>query len=81
MSDTPDPQAAISLNPDSLTLRTLEENRAGIVLTGRLKNGVVELDKSCLEHIARKHPNANISFVAVNAPLDPEPLATGGNSK
>jgi type II secretory pathway predicted ATPase ExeA len=53
-------------------VETLAQNRTGIVLTGHVQNGKVVLDKDCLDEIARKHPNANIAFVAVNAPFDPE---------
>lgn len=52
--------------------KTIENNRLGIVLTGTVKNGKVELDKSCLEEIERKFAKANKSFVAVNAPFDPK---------
>jgi hypothetical protein len=52
--------------------KTLEGGRLGIVLTGTIKNGKVELDKACLDELAKKFPNANKSFVAVNAPFDPK---------
>jgi hypothetical protein len=53
-------------------VETLEKNRTGIVLTGRVKAGKVELDPACLEDISKKFPNAEMSFVAVNAPFDPQ---------
>lgn len=51
--------------------KVLESNRLGIVLTGVIRNGKVELDQACLEELAKKFPNATKSFVAVNAPFDP----------
>ena len=51
--------------------KVLESNRLGIVLTGVIRNGKVELDPACLEELAKKFPNATKSFVAVNAPFDP----------
>jgi hypothetical protein len=50
----------------------IRENQRGLVLTGRITNGRVELDQSTLDEIGRKFPDAEISFVAVNAPFDPE---------
>lgn len=49
----------------------LEENRTGIVLTGRIRDGKVELDKRTLDEIAEKFARSNVAFVAVNAPFDP----------
>lgn len=62
-------------------VKTLEKNRTGIVLTGQVKDGKVILDKSSLQEISRKFPAANISFVAVNAPFDPESRSTSGDSR
>lgn len=56
--------------------KTLEENRTGIVLTGRVVNGKVELDQSCLDQIAKKFGDASKVFVAVNAPFDPKSAPT-----
>jgi len=52
--------------------RVIRENQTGLVLTGRITNGRVELDQSTLDEIGQKFPNADISFVAVNAPFDPK---------
>lgn len=52
--------------------KTMDGARQGIVLTGTINNGKVELDKACLDEIAKKFPGANKSFVAVNAPFDPK---------
>ena len=49
------------------------ERRTGIILSGRVVNGKVELDQSTLDEIGRKFAGANKSFVAVNAPFDPGP--------
>ena len=55
--------------------RLLQTQQSGIVLTGRIVNGKVELDQSTLDDIAKKFAGANKSFVAVNAPFDPGPSA------
>lgn len=55
--------------------RTLAAHRSGVVLTGRVVNGRVELDKDTLADISKRFPNAEISFVAVNAPFDPQSVA------
>lgn len=55
--------------------RMLKEIRTGIVLSGRVVNGKVELDQSTMEEISKKYANAEISFVAVNAPFDPQSRA------
>lgn len=57
--------------------KTVENARSGIVLSGTIKNGKVELDQACLDEMAKKFPNANKSFVAVNAPFDPNTTETG----
>ena len=53
-------------------VRKVQDARTGIVLSGRINNGKVELDQSTLDEIARKFAGSNRSFVAVNAPFDPE---------
>jgi hypothetical protein len=57
--------------------KTIEDVRSGIVLTGRIVNGKIEIDQHVLDEIARNHPNANRSFVAVNAPFDPKAVRAG----
>ena len=47
-----------------------------VQVVGRVRNGVLEIDQRSLDEFARKFPNANMTFVAVNAPFDPEPLRT-----
>jgi hypothetical protein len=42
-----------------------------VQVVGRLVNGKLELDQSSLNEMAKKFPNAEMSFVAVNAPFDP----------
>ena len=55
--------------------RTLQQGRTGIVLSGSIKDGKVELDQATLDEIAKKFAGANKSFVAVNAPFDPQSSA------
>lgn len=50
---------------------TLSSASTGIVLTGRVKNGKLELDESCLRQIKKKFARADKAFVAVNAPFVP----------
>ena len=52
--------------------KAVQELRSGIVLSGRINNGKVELDQSTLDEIAKKFAGSNRSFVAVNAPFDPK---------
>ena len=52
--------------------RTLAQARSGVVLSGRVVKGKVVLDPQALADISRRFPNAEISFVAVNAPFDPQ---------
>ena len=54
-------------------LRTREAT-IPIVLRGKIVNGKVQIDQDVLDDIARKYPNANGSFIAVNAPFDPKGL-------
>jgi hypothetical protein len=51
--------------------KLIQENRAGVVLTGRIVNGRVELDKASLDDIQDRFPDGDVAFVAVNAPFDP----------
>jgi hypothetical protein len=53
--------------------KAVQELRSGIVLSGRINNGKVELDQSTLDEIAKRFAGSNRSFVAVNAPFDPKP--------
>jgi hypothetical protein len=45
--------------------------RVPVVLTGRIVHGKVQIDQNVLDEIAKSHPDANGSFIAVNAPFDP----------
>ena len=54
---------------------TLVEKGRSVQVVGRVRNGVLEIDQASLEEFARKFPNANMTFVAVNAPFDPIPAA------
>ncbi|WP_033442247.1 hypothetical protein [Saccharothrix sp. NRRL B-16314] len=50
--------------------KTLQENRTGMVLTGRIKNGELQLDQPTLDQIRQKYPDADVAFVALNSPFD-----------
>ena len=55
----------------SQAVTKLEEDGLKVQVVGRVVNGKIELDPASLEEMKRKYPDANISFVAVNAPFDP----------
>lgn len=55
--------------------RVIRENRTGLVLTGRIKNGKLELDQSTLDEIEEKFPQADVSFIALNSPFDATSVA------
>jgi hypothetical protein len=57
------------------TAHKLAKHRSGIVLSGHVKDGKVELDRRTLDEIAKTFAGANKSFVAVNAPFDPDSQA------
>lgn len=50
--------------------RVIHENRTGVVLTGRIVDGRVELDESTMDRIRDGFPGADVAFIAVNAPFD-----------
>ena len=52
--------------------QSLQDTRTGLVLTGRIRNGKLELDQSSVDQIAQRFPEADVSFVALNSPFDPE---------
>lgn len=59
---------------DSLSsvARTMKEQRTGLVLTGRIKNGKLVLDKTTEKEIATKFAKADQAFIALNSPFDPQ---------
>lgn len=72
----PDSEEMLSKRTErSEVAKSIERNRSGVVLTGQIKDGKVVLDQSCLDKISRQLPDANISFIAVNAPFDPQAIA------
>lgn len=52
--------------------QVLRESRTGLVLTGRIKNGELQLDQPTLDEIREKFPEADVSFIAMNSPFDAE---------
>jgi hypothetical protein len=61
--DGPCADAAATLARDGRRVRVL----------GRVVDGKIEFDQASLEEFARKYPDANMTFLAVNAPFDPVP--------
>lgn len=56
-------------------VKKLQEHRLGMVLSGHIKNGKLVLDQATLDEIAKKFPDADRAFVAMNSPFDPVPRA------
>jgi hypothetical protein len=52
-------------------VESLEASGRRVQVIGRVVNGRLELDQESLNEMAKKFPNANMAFVAVNAPFDP----------
>ena len=52
-------------------LSNLAQQGGKVQVLGRVRNGKVEFDQESLAELVKKFPNANMSFVAVNAPFDP----------
>jgi hypothetical protein len=50
--------------------RMATEGRA-VQVIGRVANGKVIFDQASLDEFAKTYPNADMCFVAVNAPFDP----------
>lgn len=50
----------------------LRENKTGLVLTGRITNGELQLDEPTLTEIRERFPDADVSFIALNSPFDAE---------
>lgn len=55
--------------------KALQANRTGLVLSGRIKNGELQLDQSTLDQIRQQYPDADVAFVALNSPFDAESQA------
>lgn len=51
---------------------SLAESGRKVQVVGRFVNGKLEIDHTSLKEMARKFANAEMSFVAVNAPFDPK---------
>jgi predicted nucleotidyltransferase len=56
-------------------LRRTHEDRLGVVLSGHVRNGKLVLDQETLDEIAKKYPDADRAFVAMNSPFDSRSLA------
>ena len=54
--------------------KVLRESRTGLVLTGRIKNGKLKLDKPTLDEIQAQYPDSDVSFIALNSPFDAESM-------
>jgi hypothetical protein len=51
--------------------KVMQEKHTGLVLTGTIRDGKLEIDQASLEEAAKKFPKGNISFIAMNSPFDP----------
>jgi hypothetical protein len=52
-------------------LSNLAANGGKVQVLGRVRNGKLEIDQDSLAEMAKRFPNATLSFVAVNAPFVP----------
>lgn len=57
----------------NIAAEAMRKAHTGLLLTGRIRNGKLELDKSTLDDIEKKFSNADQAFVAMNSPFDPNP--------
>lgn len=53
----------------SESLKKLADDGHTVKIVGAIKNGKLEIDPESLAELNRLHPQANLSFVAVNAPF------------
>lgn len=53
----------------SESLKKLAADGHTVKIVGSIKNGKLEIDAESLAELNRMHPQANLSFVAVNAPF------------
>jgi hypothetical protein len=64
--------AAVAVSRNTrVAVENLEQSGRKVQVVGRFVNGKLEIDHNSLKEMARKFPNANMSFVALNAPFDP----------
>ncbi|MDQ1817117.1 hypothetical protein [Massilia scottii] len=70
-STSPTPAPSYKIEDVLPAVKKLEKNRLGMVLSGQIKDGKLVLDQATLDEIARKFPNADRAFVAMNSPFDP----------
>lgn len=54
----------------TVAAKTMQDHRTGLVLTGRIKEGKLILDKATEHEIASKFAKADMAFVAMNSPFD-----------
>ncbi len=52
--------------------KEVTDNRTGLVLSGRIKDGKLILDKASEDEVAQKFPKADRAFIAFNSPFDPQ---------
>jgi hypothetical protein len=53
------------------SIKQMQTDGRTVHVLGRVKGGKLEIDQASLAELIKKFPNANLSFVAVNAPFDP----------
>jgi hypothetical protein len=75
--DTNKSVAAVNLNDKNLTgpgrkaVEKMSNDGIKVAVLGRIKDGKIEIDQKALQEMVKRFPDANMSFVAVNAPFDP----------
>lgn len=78
--DKPERGQDVRATLEALKAPQLEEgDERRVEIVGRVVEGRIELDQSSLAEFSRRFPDANITFLAVNAPFDPvrAPAPTG----
>jgi len=57
----------------ALSMQKAAAEGRSVMVIGRVQNGKVMFDQASLDQFARVYPNADMAFVAYNAPFDPVP--------
>ena len=71
-ADIPERGRDVQSALEALQAPPLADNETRRVeVVGRVVEGRIELDQASLAEFSRKFPDANITFLAVNAPFDP----------
>jgi hypothetical protein len=62
-----------SSGPCVEALAKMDKEGRKVHVIGHIRDGRLEIDQKAVDEMMRRFPDANMSFVAVNAPFDPVP--------